>query len=97
MSAGPLSFTLMVSFMSAITMLGYSAEYYVYGTQLIALYFGVSLGIPVVVYVYLPVFFKLQKTSVYEVITIHMSMGYRSNITVCEVTSSFYFPNVTVS
>ncbi|XP_012262785.2 putative sodium-dependent multivitamin transporter [Athalia rosae] len=66
MSVAPLSLALMVSFMSAVTVLGVSSENYNYGTQFLAIYFGYTLGTPVSLYLYLPVFFKLQKTSAYE-------------------------------
>lgn len=53
--------------MSAITILGVSGENYVFGFQFILIYLGHLVFTPIAVYLYLPVFFKLQTTSAYEV------------------------------
>lgn len=63
----PVAIALVVSFMSAITLLGVSAENYTYGTQFVAINVSYLLGTPIVCYGFLPVFFKLQATSAYEV------------------------------
>ncbi|XP_008557498.1 putative sodium-dependent multivitamin transporter [Microplitis demolitor] len=67
-SMGPLSvgIALMVSFMSAITLLGLSAENYVYGSQFVVINISYLIGTPIVCYGFLPVFYKLQATSTYE-------------------------------
>ncbi|KAK2585882.1 hypothetical protein KPH14_010471 [Odynerus spinipes] len=62
----PLAIALMVSFMSAITLLGISAEAYTYGTMFIVLYIGFGVGTPITMYFYLPVFFELKIMSVFE-------------------------------
>lgn len=63
----PVSLSLLASFMSAIVMLGTSGELYLYGTQ----YWVISLSYVIVMviagHVFLPVFYKLQLTSAYEV------------------------------
>lgn len=56
----------MASFMSAITLLGVSAENYYYGMIFFVINFGYLIGTPIATRLYLPVFFKLQKTSAYE-------------------------------
>ncbi|CAL8142976.1 unnamed protein product [Orchesella dallaii] len=66
MSAIPVAFSLMASFISAITILGVSSEVYNYGTQFLLINFAYVLGTPIVCYVYLPVFYKLRIYSVYE-------------------------------
>ncbi|CAH1113731.1 unnamed protein product [Psylliodes chrysocephalus] len=66
MSVGPVAFSLMASFMSAITLLGVSSENYTYGVQFIVINLSYGLFTPVAAYLYLPVFFKLQATSAYE-------------------------------
>ncbi|XP_066587706.1 putative sodium-dependent multivitamin transporter [Prorops nasuta] len=66
MNALPLAIALMVSFVSAITLLGISSENYVYGTQFAIFYLGAAIGTPLAMYLYLPVFFQLNTTSVYE-------------------------------
>lgn len=63
----PVAIALVVSFMSAVTLLGVSAENYTYGTQFIVINLAYLIGTPIVCYGFLPVFFKLQATSAYEV------------------------------
>ncbi|CAK9812759.1 Putative sodium-dependent multivitamin transporter [Anthophora plagiata] len=66
MGVVPLAIALTVSFMSAITLLGISAENYVHGTQIMLLYLGGFFGTPIVLYFYLPVFAEMNTMSVYE-------------------------------
>ncbi|XP_071873914.1 putative sodium-dependent multivitamin transporter isoform X1 [Bombus fervidus] len=66
MSITPVAVALVVSFMSAITLLGVSAENYTYGTQFVVINLSYLIGTPLVCYGFLPVFFKLQATSAYE-------------------------------
>lgn len=67
MHVAPVAFSLMASFMSAITILGVSSENYTFGIQFIVINFAYGLFTPVAAYLYLPVFFKLKTTSAYEV------------------------------
>ena len=67
MSVVPLGIALMVSFVSAITILGISSEIYAYGVKFAILYLGCTCATVVVAYFYLPVFFELNTMSVYEV------------------------------
>lgn len=71
MPIGPVAFSLMASFMSAITLLGVSSENYTYGVQFIVINISYGLFTPVAAYLYLPVFFQLQATSAYEVCIIY--------------------------
>ncbi|XP_044267495.1 putative sodium-dependent multivitamin transporter [Tribolium madens] len=66
MSITPVAFSLMASFMSAITLLGVSSENYTFGIQFIVINLAYGIFTPVAAYLYLPVFFKLQATSAYE-------------------------------
>lgn len=68
MGVVPLAIALTVSFMSAITLLGISAESYARGTEIMLLYLGGLIGTPITIYFYLPVFAELRVMSVYEVI-----------------------------
>ena len=52
--------------MSAITLLGVSFENYTFGTQFVVINLAYIIGTPIVAYVYLPVFFRLQTASAYE-------------------------------
>lgn len=63
----PVAFSLMASFISAITLFGVSAENYARGTQFVVINISYILGTPIIAYVFLPVFFKLGNLSVYEV------------------------------
>lgn len=72
MSIGPVAFSLMASFMSAITILGVSSENYSFGVQFIVINLSYGLCTPIAAYLYLPVFFKLQATSVYEASSISL-------------------------
>lgn len=67
MSIPLLAIALMVALLSAIAMLGISAENYISGAEFNVLNVGFILGTPIAAFLYLPVFFKLQYMSVYEV------------------------------
>jgi len=66
MSVLPVALSLLASFVSAILLLGTPAEIVVYGTQywMICICYFV---IPVAAYVFIPVFYRLGVTSVFEV------------------------------
>ncbi|XP_057657298.1 putative sodium-dependent multivitamin transporter isoform X2 [Diorhabda carinulata] len=66
MSITPVAFSLMASFMSAITLLGVSSENYSFGVQFIVINISYGIFTFIAAYLYLPVFFKLQATSAYE-------------------------------
>lgn len=63
----PVALSLMASSMSSITLLGVASEVYMYGTLFITIIFSYVLFYGIAAYFYLPVFFKLQATSAYEV------------------------------
>ncbi|CAG0902925.1 unnamed protein product [Darwinula stevensoni] len=54
----PVAFSLMASFMSAVTLLGVSSENYRYGTQFAMINLAYIIGTPYVAFLCLPVFFK---------------------------------------
>ncbi|XP_054283593.1 putative sodium-dependent multivitamin transporter [Macrosteles quadrilineatus] len=62
----PVAVSLMASFMSAITLLGVTAEVYMFGTLFLTIIGSYVVFTAVAAYLYLPVFFKLGATSVYE-------------------------------
>lgn len=66
MSILPVAVSLMASFMSAITLLGVTAENYYYGMQFVVINISYGIATPIATQLYLPVFFELQKTSTYE-------------------------------
>ncbi|KAK3909950.1 Putative sodium-dependent multivitamin transporter [Frankliniella fusca] len=66
MSSVPLAFSLMSSFMSAITLLGVSAENYSYGTMFTIHNVAFGLVTPIISHLFVPVYFQLGVTSVYQ-------------------------------
>ena len=64
----PVAFSLMASFMSAITLLGVASENYMYGTQFVVINISYIIGTPIAAFIFLPVFFQMQATSSFEVI-----------------------------
>ena len=67
MTALPVSFSLLASFVSAITLLGTPAEMYNFTTMYFWIGLGYFLMIAGAAHIYIPVFYKLQVTSAYEV------------------------------
>ncbi|OAD54198.1 Putative sodium-dependent multivitamin transporter [Eufriesea mexicana] len=66
MRVAPVAIGLMVSYLSAVSVLGVSSENYVYGTQYAVINISYGLATPVVAYLYLPIFFKIGKASAFE-------------------------------
>lgn len=64
----PVAFSLMASFVTAISMFGLSSEVYTRGTQFSVIVIAYIIATPVIGYLYLPVFFKLGNLSLYEVV-----------------------------
>ncbi|GFT80531.1 putative sodium-dependent multivitamin transporter [Nephila pilipes] len=62
----PVAFSLMASFMSAITILGLAAENYMNGTQFVIINIAYIIGTPIAAFVFLPVFYQMQATSAFE-------------------------------
>lgn len=67
MSIFPVAFSLMASFMSAITLLGVSSEIYTHGATFVLINLSYIIGTPIAAFVFLPVFYELKLTSVYQV------------------------------
>jgi len=59
MGITPVAFSLMASFMSAITILGVSMENYQYGTMFVVINLSYVLSTPVAAYLIIPVFYRL--------------------------------------
>ncbi|XP_043264665.1 putative sodium-dependent multivitamin transporter [Colletes gigas] len=66
MSTVTLAIALTVSIVSAVSLLGVSAENYAHGTQFTLVYFGFLFGAPITIFFYFPVFIELKTMSVYE-------------------------------
>ncbi|XP_035205853.1 putative sodium-dependent multivitamin transporter [Stegodyphus dumicola] len=66
MSIWPVAFSLMATYMSAISVLGLPAETYMYGTQFVMWMIGMPFGGLVAAYGFLPVFFDMEVSTAYE-------------------------------
>lgn len=63
----PVAFSLATSFMSALTVLGTPAEVYRFGSVFLLFAFAYAIVVVISAEVFLPVFYRLRLTSVYEV------------------------------
>lgn len=70
MSILPVAFSLMASFLSAITVIGVPAEMYKFGIHMAYLNIGFVFGTVLSSYLSLPVYFDMQVTTVYQVSTV---------------------------
>lgn len=70
MSILPVAFSLMASFLSAITVIGVPAEMYKFGIHMAYLNIGFVFGTLLSSYLSLPVYFDMQVSTVYQVSTI---------------------------
>ncbi|CAF4811701.1 unnamed protein product [Pieris macdunnoughi] len=77
MSIFPVAVSLVASFMSAITLMGVSAENYYYGMIFFIVNIAYGIATPIAAYLYLPVFFGLQKTSTYEYLELRFGPNIR--------------------
>ncbi|KAH9414402.1 hypothetical protein DERP_014423 [Dermatophagoides pteronyssinus] len=87
----PVSFSLMASFMSAITLLGVSAEVYFYGAQFILINISYIIGSPIAAYVFLPIFYKLKLTSVYEYLELRFNRSIRILVSVIFILQMIFY------
>lgn len=74
----PVAFSLMASFMSAVTILGVSMENYQYGTQFVLINVAYVIGTPIAAYLIMPVFYRLKTASVYEYL--QLRFGYSTRL-----------------
>ena len=75
MGVFPMTMSLIASFMSAITLLGTPAEIYRNGTQYVILVFSYPIVMAATCYLYMPVFYKLEVSTSYEVSRIAKEAG----------------------
>ncbi|XP_018407698.1 PREDICTED: putative sodium-dependent multivitamin transporter [Cyphomyrmex costatus] len=66
MSIIPVAIAMVATFISGSGLLGLSAEIYTYGMQFVVIILSFMLGTAITCYGFLPVFYNLQATSVYE-------------------------------
>ena len=63
----PVALSMLATSMSAITVLGTPSEIYVFGSQFWMMWTGYLIMIPLSTHFFLPVFYNLKLTSVFEV------------------------------
>ena len=63
----PVTLSLVVTYVSTITLLGYPAEMFAFGVQYYLFTIGILLGIAVCTVIFVPMFYPLKITSVNEV------------------------------
>ncbi|XP_074659559.1 sodium-coupled monocarboxylate transporter 1-like [Tubulanus polymorphus] len=83
MSFFPVSLSLLASFMSAITILGTPAELYVYGTQYMAIGLSYFFVCPLAAHVFIPMFYNLGVTSVFEYLELRFHKALRIACACC--------------
>ncbi|CAL8115700.1 unnamed protein product [Orchesella dallaii] len=66
MGIAPIAASMLVTYLSAVTVLGYPAEVYGYGIQIFTNTISFIVVVPFSVYFFMTVFYKMQLTSVYE-------------------------------
>ncbi|KAI4499585.1 hypothetical protein M0802_005481 [Mischocyttarus mexicanus] len=73
MSFFPISMSLIASHISGVSLLGVPSEVYQHGSQYAACIFTSLITCSIIAYIYLPVFFKLQLTSIFEYLEIRFA------------------------
>ncbi|CAL1301100.1 unnamed protein product, partial [Larinioides sclopetarius] len=64
----PVAFSIMASFISAVSVIGIPAEVYMFGIYVVYYYVSYPIGAVIASYVCLPVFFKSGECTVYEML-----------------------------
>lgn len=80
MSCLPISLSLLASFQSAVAIIGVPAEIYTHGTQYWFIGCAYILGLLIPAHVFIPVFYRLHLTSVYQVCSLQAQKDGQSNI-----------------
>ena len=83
MGTFPMTLSLVASFMSAITLLGTPAEMYVSGTQYLWLLAAYPLVMAATVFIFLPVYEKIDITSCYEYLELRFHKSVRLLASAC--------------
>ncbi|ELU18115.1 hypothetical protein CAPTEDRAFT_94045, partial [Capitella teleta] len=79
----PVAMSLFASFISAVAILGITAEMYTYGTQFWLISFGFVALIPMTAHVYLPVFYNLKLSSIHEYLELRFNKPCRLIASAC--------------
>lgn len=79
MPIAPVTLSLLASFMSALTLLGTPVEIYLYGTQYIVIAVSYVIMLALACHVYIPVFYRLGITSVFEYLEMRFARCVRTS------------------
>lgn len=74
MTVVPVAVGLMASFFSSTSLLGLSSEVYLHGTQFVVINFSYIIATWLAATFYLPVFFRVDATSSFEVSKKHLTL-----------------------
>ncbi|ELU13534.1 hypothetical protein CAPTEDRAFT_189333 [Capitella teleta] len=94
MSILPVSLSLLASFLSTIAILGLTAEMYIYGTQMLYGCVGFILLIPLAAHIYLPVFYRLRLTSVFEYLELRFNRTCRMIAAICFIVQMLLYISI---
>jgi Na+/proline symporter len=92
----PIALSLVASFLSAVSILGLPTEVYYYGAQYWMIVFSTIIVVPLVVIVYLPIFYQLKLTSVYEYLQRRFSVTVRLIASVIFIAQTILYSAVVI-
>ncbi|XP_067948512.1 sodium-coupled monocarboxylate transporter 1-like [Watersipora subatra] len=96
MSIGPVTLSIFASFISAITIIGQPAETYTYGIMYIWVTLSYIPAILISTYVFLPVFYNLEITSLYEYLELRFNRASRIIAAACFILQTMMYMAVVV-
>lgn len=77
MSVFPIAMSLLASFFSAVTMLGTPADVYIHGVGYLTMAISGGIALPLVAAIYIPLFYRLRITSVFEYLEMRFNKSVR--------------------
>ncbi|XP_011880850.1 PREDICTED: putative sodium-dependent multivitamin transporter [Vollenhovia emeryi] len=90
----PLSIAMMASHVSGITMLGMSGESYIRGLIVVLMYTTGIFIVPIIVVLYLPVFFEVKVVSIYEYLEMRFGLHMRLLVSAANFTETMLLTGV---
>ncbi|KAF5270010.1 hypothetical protein FQR65_LT05809 [Abscondita terminalis] len=96
MQVFPIAVSLLASIISGITMLAYPADVYKYGSNLIWLCVTMPIICVIQAYVFLPIYFKLQITSMYEYLELRFDRKCRMLASFMYTVVMFFFNSIVI-
>ncbi|XP_035231901.1 putative sodium-dependent multivitamin transporter isoform X1 [Stegodyphus dumicola] len=96
MSILPVAFSLMASFFSATILMGLPAEMYDYGTNMVFMNIGFSVGPVIAAYLFIPIFFNTGITTAYEYLEKRFGTPTRRILSALFIFQNVLFTSVTL-